>query len=1571
MPNGDEVKESVSAPVEGGFKVPEDQIIVSAGEVFRAPKDQIIDLPPSQAESDEFNSLLNEQLLSASEAFAAPETTLPRIDKLTPETIERSEEAFRQLNQEQVNFFTEFDTEKTKRIAINQPIPDIIPIDKALTESVDALLFGEDVRDSRAYAIEHIKRFDPERFGALQDRIEEGKFREQDDIDLVNEGIKLKSEALRLMFDEKERQIQEEADELVSSEEFQQLSELAGEKAETLDEQLTQRDEVKNLGLSLSDEIQAIAEELDNLEEQSDTFVQKEFPKTAEKILNSQTRQLLTDVRYVSDPQFRLKANTVNLMVRAVTGVFKGLANIPGVDAVLTPVVDKFSEDNRDEFSEIISNWVDVFNDITAPVPTRTKQGRALFEDQAEVTVGGQKLDVIFEQDRVIDVRVKEGSSVSEELAQKAINEFDANPVEIKSTIDEGLLLPKMVSSLSEIALLIGGARTVTRGLSALGASERTSKVAGLFTANFVMMNDGFYREAKNQGLSDNQSVAFATASAATATAVMLLNPGKFIFGRESVTKFTKQYADILTKGVPTRQALKETFKAGTKEALNFNLFVGSLAAADNVTKYVTNKLTGKDAFDFEITANQIKEDLIINSLTGFLIGTAQGLPSSQISRLQKDALFSAAVEKDTFVPRITEKIRDGEIDKSTGEQLIAKIEEIAGNIGNIPENITVRDKSELMSLLSERLDLKRKTKDENLGEAFKKESEERLEQIDNEMADIIARKPVEPEKPVREKKPAVELKELEEPTAEEFGEIIEVDVKGKETRREILTEEQFKAEEVKAKEVEPEVPPKPPEAKEIKRIDAEIEAERTKIEEQKKLEEPDTEVISVSEAKIKELEAQKVKAEPVKEVKAEDITREDEVIDTKIEVKPEKDIDKERETARREEIKKETGEDLPETSEDIRIIEESKTLNDISQTRRDIKEDKIVSPQDLKDKIDKTIDDIRKAKAVGAKDLPFLQNVSEDVLSDIKKKADKAENFNELEEQFSRLEKEIEDRALQQVQEKLLRDIKKETTRTTTQRKELSDFVNEELDRIEKRVSLEDAESFTVQRSLIVAEWNRQNPNTILPESILREIENLNKQNLEHLSNFELKEVLDDIGLLKSQGTTFNRLKMARAQKQTDETIKEFNKDILAGKELKPRGEILPEVKKTLTKLTTDAIERALGLSLLLLNFPLSLVGAPVFLRSKLAQKTFNISALKQMLNNNNRFDILEENAKGTVYRGKILEFFRGIVNQAREVAYDDVVGKTTTLQAKMAELNLQNLDREVDVQGRKMERRQLMRIFMATKDPTQLKSLLNKKVGNGLSKELLKAIENELTTEEKQMVEWLLESFQKIHPEVDAVYRQSNFMPLPKNPGFSPILKLVELLDQVKDFDILGFHLSGKGREKINPSFIQKRSGSESALNLDIGAVELYIEYVKRTSQYKALELPLKEINAVIKGIKDAVVQEQGINHFKLLTQWSENLVSDGRYTTSKLERFAKNLRTGLTKGILSANVVVALKQTISGTAFLTELTEVQMGAAIKEYWNPKNNFENARKWNKFMDDNARKQLKEGNLTGMLRTL
>ena len=72
-----------------------------------------------------------------------------------------------------------------------------------------------------------------------------------------------------------------------------------------------------------------------------------------------------------------------------------------------------------------------------------------------------------------------------------------------------------------------------------------------------------------------------------------------------------------------------------------------------------------------------------------------------------------------------------------------------------------------------------------------------------------------------------------------------------------------------------------------------------------------------------------------------------------------------------------------------------------------------------------------------------------------------------------------------------------------------------------------------------------------------------MDKTNLTLLSNRELKNTLDDIRLLKTQVKTFNRLKLARTQRERKTRIDEINNDITEGKGVERKKRILPEVEK------------------------------------------------------------------------------------------------------------------------------------------------------------------------------------------------------------------------------------------------------------------------------------------------------------------------------------------------------------------------------------------------------------------------
>jgi len=911
--------------------------------------------------------------------------------------------------------------------------------------------------------------------------------------------------------------------------------------------------------------------------------------------------------------------------------------------------------------------------------------------------------------------------------------------------------------------------------------------------------------------------------------------------------------------------------------------------------------------------------------LTGFLIGISQGLPSSQVSRLQKDALFSAVIEKDVFIPRIRDKIRDGEIDKATGEQIIAKVEEVATRIGNIPENITVRDKSEMLTLMEERIRLKVQAQDADLGEAFKKANETRIEEIDAEMSKIINREPVEAEPEIRQKEKVEPAEDITDQRRAEHKKLLEAETVDAEAVNKLR--DQVKKDVEQGKIVSEDL---------LKELELPTTEEITKEAEAAKPPE-----------EVKPEEVKKpAEAEPVKEVKAEEITREDQDVDTKVKSKSQKEI-AETEKKEKDKVIKEEGEPLEETEvdKDIKKIQESDTVDDISKINKDLKEENLNSPQDFADRINKTVDNIRKAQAVGAPELPGLRDISDKVLTDIKKKVETAKNFEDLKTQFERIEVEIEKAASREIQGRLLVEIKKEIKITKAQAKGLSPQVNAELKAFKTKSSFKNPETLKAKRLEKTSQWFAENPGQPIPERIVRELEELDKTNLTLLSNRELKSTLDDIRLLKTQGKTFNRLKLARVQRERSERVIEFNEIITGKKAEEVTKPVLPEAKKSLNKSLGETASKIAGA---LLVQPLLLpITVPTKLIKTQAVKDFlDIDFMKNHLNTNNMIDILEENAKGTPYQGKILSFMRGTINKARDSELFGVNNKLQRVEAKLKELNISSvLGQEVEIQGQKVSRNTMLDIFISSKDPAKLASMKDMKNGNKFSQKFIDEVVKELTPEEKAFGEWAVDFYGELYNEFNQVFRQVNFTDAPKNKGYSPMVKRKEFINKDEGINLTQNNLD-YAKASIFKPFAKERQGSKAAIELD--AVGILTDYITRTEHYKAFELPIQEINATVKGMANAIRDTHGQHHLDLLNQWVKDVASDGRYKRGEVEKMLKGLRLGFTKGVLGFNLVTAIKQTISLSSFLTEINEVDITKGLAEYWNPKKK----KQWDEFMD-------------------
>tara|TARA_R110002020_G_scaffold220785_2_gene428743 strand:+ start:10188 stop:18932 length:8745 start_codon:yes stop_codon:yes gene_type:complete len=679
------------------------------------------------------------------------------------------------------------------------------------------------------------------------------------------------------------------------------------------------------------------------------------------------------------------------------------------------------------------------------------------------------------------------------------------------------------------------------------------------------------------------------------------------------------------------------------------------------------------------------------------------------------------------------------------------------------------------------------------------------------------------------------------------------------------------------------------------------------------------------------------------------------------VEVKSEKEIAEKNKKERRKVVKDETGHELEDTKEEVDAenIEKNKSLGDIEKTRQNIKEGDY-SPDTLKNTIDKIISGIRKLKSEGSIKNPWVRDIKDEFLADVESKVSKAKGLKELEKEFSRIKDKVEDVASKEVKKILIKGINSQLK--LKNRKGLTDFVNSELDKFNTKTTDLDPESLAMKRLKKSAEHFLKNPLDIMPEKLAREIELLDKQNLWLLSNNELKEILDDIKLLKKEGKTVNRLKRSIQQRELDKREEEFINIISGGKGVDLEKKVLPEDRKKQIENIKKTAKNVLGLPLLTLSTYISTLGIPnPLLKTKLLKDALDVHALKAMLNSNVMFDILDEAAGGKPFEGDILKYFREGINRARDRQITDVLSKTERLDNMIKVFHLEgrlkdSVKLKIGDKGEELDftRDQVIRMYMSMQDPMQRKSMLNKKVGNKLTEDDLWKISDSLTEMDKQFGNWMIDFYEDIYPELNKEFKKLNNHSLTRYDNYSPMFKEGDLLNQKESLNITGFHASGKSRDIENVKFsgTEKRTGSEVAINFKIGATQMLLEYILRSANYKALAGPLQEMNSVIQRIKPAVIQNPrlGKKYHELLEGWLESIANDGRYTVTGFEAFLKSTRVGFTRGVLGLNLVTSIKQSVSAISFLTELGAKDFAKGIKQYWGPEYS-----KWNELINSNV----------------
>lgn len=263
------------------------------------------------------------------------------------------------------------------------------------------------------------------------------------------------------------------------------------------------------------------------------------------------------------------------------------------------------------------------------------------------------------------------------------------------------------------------------------------------------------------------------------------------------------------------------------------------------------------------------------------------------------------------------------------------------------------------------------------------------------------------------------------------------------------------------------------------------------------------------------------------------------------------------------------------------------------------------------------------------------------------------------------------------------------------------------------------------------------------------------------------------------------------------------------------------------------------------------------------------------------------------------------------------DQMGKDT----KLVDLGTFTNAAGIEVTLNKFSRASARKFFMELMDPTLLETITSVD-GMAYTAEMLDALSNFLTTEDRVFINAQIEFYRDYYEAVNEVYGQMNGIDLPFNPFYSPISREGISRDMS---DFLGFGEFAQEmfvRGKVSSSAHTNRVKNIKTLSPKSDVVVMQ-QHIIEQEHFKAWAAKVKEFNAVFGDPKVRQVVE--VYHGKEMLYLIDNFLKDftrGKVETAQRMDTLDKFRARIVKAQLLLKPLVGLKQLTSFVAYADDI-------------------------------------------------
>lgn len=453
------------------------------------------------------------------------------------------------------------------------------------------------------------------------------------------------------------------------------------------------------------------------------------------------------------------------------------------------------------------------------------------------------------------------------------------------------------------------------------------------------------------------------------------------------------------------------------------------------------------------------------------------------------------------------------------------------------------------------------------------------------------------------------------------------------------------------------------------------------------------------------------------------------------------------------------------------------------------------------------------------------------------------------------------------------------------------------------------------LEMAKIISEYQTANPDSVLPDDLIGEIQLLKMVGIQDMTAKELRGVLADIQSIKETGRTLREVEKFNRDSEI-ERARDQILDVISGKQVSPQA----------GKSIKQAEERT------------RLQGAKEFL-------TTQQYGLEEILDSLSKFD------KDTKpYQSFLSKYVGERVNKAFNQQNEGEITQIEMMNNKLkdifelkknsevlAEINemrkVVDLGKVVHADGiertLQISRGQAIQMKMWLEDP-ELAPTFADTLNWG--DEVIDVVTKFLRPEDIKLANYLVDEFYpKYYETINPVFVKEFGIDLPFNPKYSPVSRDVETTIPENVLLAKEIHQYATARNNSLKSRVRNKIELKTT-----DALENLTRHIVRMEHYKAWSESMQEFRKIFgnKEVRQAVIDFHGKTTLDVLDNFLNDFARDG-VSREKIVRAVDTLRSNATKALLGLNWRVGFKQMTGVFNYAIEMPLTDFFSGIASFW------------------------------------